>query len=102
MVATMLRHDVSIDQHVYVHLIRDVFSRSPLFRDAAVSEPLRTPEGDVALNVGFGDGPTVFRVVAGSGDEAYAILHELALAMVEVEQGLGGGRKEWQGARAAD
>jgi hypothetical protein len=86
MATMMLRHDVSIEREAYVHLIREAFARSPLFREAAISEALLTPEGDVALNVGFGDGPTVFRVVAGSEEEAYAILHELALAMVEVDQ----------------
>ena len=89
MAVMMLRNDASIDRRAHVHLIREVFARSPLFCEAAVSEPVLTRGGEVALDVSFDGGPTVFRVVAGSADEAYAMLYELALAMVEVEQGQG-------------
>ena len=77
---------VLIDRLARAHLIRDTFARSPLFRKAAVSEPVLTPGGEVTLNVSFDGGPTVFRVVAGSEGEAYAVLHELALDMVEIER----------------
>jgi hypothetical protein len=40
----------------------------------------------VGLDVSFDGGPTLFRVVAGSEDRAYAMLHELARAMVDVAQ----------------
>ena len=81
-----LRREASIDRHAYVRLIREVFARSPLFRQAAVSEPVGIRDGEVALNVSLDDGPTVCRVVAENEDEAYAILHALALAMVELEE----------------
>lgn len=84
--ALMAAEHASIDGHIHAHLIRETFAQSPLFRDAAVSEACLTPEGEVALNVSFEGGPTVFRVVAGSEVEAYAVLHELARAMVEIEQ----------------
>jgi hypothetical protein len=84
--ALMAAEQATIDRHIHAHLIRATFAQSPLFRDAEVSEPFHTPEGAVALNVSFEGGPTVFRVVAGSEVEAYAVLHELARAMVEIEQ----------------
>jgi hypothetical protein len=84
---TMMPQDaISIERHARLHLIRDVFARSPLFRDAAVSGPVPTREGEVGLDVSFDGGPALFRVVAGSEDRAYAMLHELALAMVEVDE----------------
>jgi hypothetical protein len=86
MATMMLQDDVSIDRHVRVRLIRDVFARSPLFCDAAVSGPVLTRDGAVGLDVSFDGGPTLFRVVAGSEDRAYAMLHELALAMVDVDE----------------
>jgi hypothetical protein len=42
------------------------------------------PNGEVAVDVNFGYGPRVFRVVAPSEDEAFSILYELAFAMVEM------------------
>ena len=85
MTTMMLQNDVSIDRHARVRLIRDVFARSPLFREAVVSGPVLTRDGEVGLDISFDGGPTLFRVVAGSEDRAYAALHELALAMVEVD-----------------
>jgi hypothetical protein len=76
----------SFDRISRAHLIRSTFAQSPLFSDAAVSEPIRTPEGDVALTVSFDGAPPVFGVVAGCEEDAYAVLHELALTMVEVDQ----------------
>lgn len=89
--ALMATQHASIDRHIHAHLIRATFAQSALFREAAVSEPFLTPEGEVALNVSFDGGPTVFGVVAGSEIEAYAILHELARAMVDIEQRHGAG-----------
>jgi hypothetical protein len=86
MAAMTLQKDAPIDRRIHVHLIRNVLARSPLFREAAVSEPVRTGEGRLALDVSFDGGPTAFRVVAGSEGEAYASLYELALAMVDVDE----------------
>ena len=76
----------SIDRLARVHLIREVFCRSPLFREAEVSEPLLGPAGEVALTVAFDQGPAVFQVVADSEEKAYAVLHALAGTMVDVER----------------
>jgi hypothetical protein len=84
--AVMAPHDVSIDRLAHAHLIRDTFAGSPLFRDAAISEPAVTPAGGVALTVSFDGDPAVFRVVAGSEVRAYAVLLELAQAMVGIAQ----------------
>jgi hypothetical protein len=86
MAAMTLQKDAPIDRRIHVQLIRNEFARSPLFREAAVSEPVRTREGRLALDVSFDGGPTAFRVVAGSEGEAYASLYELALAMVDVDE----------------
>jgi hypothetical protein len=86
MTTMMLEDAISIERHARLHLIRDVFARSPLFREAAVSGPVLTREGEVGLDVSFDGGPTLFRVVAGSEDRAYSMLHELARAMVDVDQ----------------
>jgi len=86
MTATMLQDAACIERHARLHLIRDVFARSPLFRNAAVSGPSPAGEGEIGLDVSFDGGPALFRVVAGSEDRAYVMLHELALAMVEVDQ----------------
>ncbi len=91
----------SIDRLAWVQLIRKAFARSPLFREAAVSQPLLGPEGEVMLAVSFDRGPAVFRIVAGSEDEAYALLHELAGAMVEIDQGQKTGAGRENQARAA-
>ena len=86
MATMMLRQDISIEREAHTRLIRDVFARSPLFCDAAVSSPVLTRNGEVEVGVSFGDDPVVFRVVAAFEYEAYAILHELALAMVAVDE----------------
>jgi len=86
MATMMLQDNVSIERHARLHLIREVFARSPLFREAAVSGPVLTREGEVGLDVSFDGGPALFRVVAESEDRVYAALHELALAMVDVDQ----------------
>jgi hypothetical protein len=84
--AAMSCRSASIDRLAFVERIKNTFARSPIFRGAAISEPLIGPTGDVAMDVSFDGGPTVFRVVAASEAEACAILHELALAMVEVDR----------------
>ena len=86
MTTMMLEDAIAIDRHARWHLIRDVYARSPLFREAAVSGPVLTRDGEVGLDVSFDGGPTLFRVVAESEDSAYAVLHELALAMLDVDQ----------------
>lgn len=85
MVATALQV-TPIDRMARIHLIRAAFARSPLFRDAVISAPQPGDGVEVVLDVSFGKGPAVFRVVAGSEGAAYAILHELAIAMVEVDR----------------
>ena len=55
--AVMAPQHVSIDRLAHAHLIRETFARSPLFRDAAVSEPVVTSAGEVALRVRFDGGP---------------------------------------------
>ena len=77
-------HRFSIDRLTLVQLIRGIFARSPIFREPVISEPLMAPNGEVAVDVNFGYGPRVFRVVAPSEDEAFSILYELAFAMVEM------------------
>jgi hypothetical protein len=42
------------------------------------------PRGEVTVDVRFDHGPTALRVTAPSQEEAYAILHELASALVEI------------------
>lgn len=88
-----------IDRLTRAHLIRETFARSPLFRDAAVSEPILTPESKLAITVGFDGGAPVFGVVASSEDEAYAVLHELAVTMVEIEESHRAGREGHVGSR---
>lgn len=67
--------------------IRLAFDRCPIFRDARISDPARTPFGVVCLDIRFGDGPAVFRVLAPTSDRAYAILDELASGIAEGEEG---------------
>jgi hypothetical protein len=69
-----------------VEAIREVFAKSSLFREARLSEPIVEPTGSVVVDVSFNNGPPVCRVVAPSETQAYATLHELARAMVEVDQ----------------
>jgi hypothetical protein len=87
MTTTMLQNNVPVERHARLQRIRDVFATSPLFREAAVSGPVLTRDGEVGLDVSFDGGPTLFRVVAASEDRAYAVLYDLAVAMVEVDQG---------------
>jgi hypothetical protein len=81
------------DRLTIVQIIRRILARSPMFRDALISEPRIAADGEAILEVGFDHGPPTFRVVAPSAEEAYAILHELASAMVEIERG----RHVWGG-----
>ena len=101
MATMMLGQDMSIERAAHIHLIQEVFARSPLFRDAVVSAPVPTCDDRVALKETFGDGPVAFRVVSRSEGAAYAILHALADAMVEIDHlhgALAGGRgpDEWE------
>lgn len=80
---TLPRHRSPMDRCTAVQGIRDLFARSPMLRDAAISDPLVNPDGAVAIDVSFDRGPTAFRVVAPTADEAYALLHELAASTVE-------------------
>jgi UV-stimulated scaffold protein A len=86
MMATSFRHHLA-DRLTVVQIIRRIFARSPMFRDALISDPRITADGEAILEVSFEHGPPAFRVVAPSAEEAYAILHELASTMVEIERG---------------
>ena len=92
MMATSLRRSLT-DRLTLMQIIRGIFDRSPVFREACISEPRIGSEGEVIVAVSFDHGPAAFRVVAPSAEEAYAILHELASAMVEIERG----RYGWSG-----
>ena len=81
------------DRLTVIQVIRGIFARSPVFRDALISGPRLGSEGEVIVDVSFDRDPAAFRVVAPSAEEAYAILHELASAMVEIERG----RHGWNG-----
>ena len=79
-------HQPAIDQRTLVLLIRGVFARSPIFREAVISEPLSGPDGEAIVDVSFGYGRTAFRVIAPSEDDVYAILCDLAFAVGEDDQ----------------
>jgi len=84
----------SLTDHLTVlQIIREIFARSPVFQGALISDPQLGLEGQVIVDVSFDGGPAAFRVVAPSEEEAYAILHELASAMVEVERNRHGGNE---------
>ena len=82
------RPETEIDCLTLVEAVRGVFARSPIFREAEIVESRDTSGGALALDVSFGRGPTALRVVAQTTTEAYAILHELASTMVEIERSL--------------
>lgn len=75
------------DRLTVIQIIRGIFARSPVFQDALISDPRFGPAGEVLVDVSFDHDPAAFRVVAPTVEEAYAILHELASAMVEIERG---------------
>ena len=72
-----------IDRPTVVQAIRDLFARSPDFRDAVISDPFVGPDGTVSLDVSVGQ-DTVFHVVAPTADEAYALLHELVDPLIDL------------------
>jgi hypothetical protein len=72
-----------MDRCTAVQNIQDVFARSPVLRDAVISDPLPKRDGAVMIDVSFDRGPAGFRVVATTADEAYALLYELATSTVE-------------------
>ena len=71
-----------IDRPTVVQAIRDLFARSPAFRDVLISDPFVGPEGTVSLDVSVGQ-DMVFRVVAPTPDDAYALLHELVAPLID-------------------
>jgi hypothetical protein len=75
-----------LDRLTIVQKIRDVFDRSPLFREAQISDPLPRPDGGVSMDVRFGSAPALFCIVAPSPERAYAILYELAVSLVDIER----------------
>ena len=86
-----------MDRCTAVQGIRDIFARSPLLRDAVLSDPRMNPDGTATIEVRWDQGPTVFRVVATTTGEAYALLHELAASTVEAVRR----PAAWQGCGAA-
>jgi hypothetical protein len=82
------RSETEIDCLTLVEAIRGVFARSLIFDDAEILESRERPGGALTLDVSFGHGPTALRVVAQTEKEAYAILHELASTMVEIERSI--------------
>jgi hypothetical protein len=72
-----------LDRFAMIEKIRSLLERSPVFREARISGPQTHPEGQVSVDVGFGGGPALFRITAPSPDKAYALLYELARALVE-------------------
>jgi hypothetical protein len=76
-------HRLRNDRRTLVQLIQGVFARSPIFREAVISEPLSGPDGEAIVDVSFGQGRTAFRVIASSEDDVYAILCDLVFAVDE-------------------
>ena len=76
-------HQPSIDRGTLVQRIRGVFARSPIFREAVISELTSGPDGEAIVDVSFGHGRTAFRVVATSEDDVCAILCDFAFAVGE-------------------
>lgn len=62
-----------------------VLEESRLFRDVHISEPYAGPEGEIAIEIGFGPAPAFFRVVAPTAETASAALYQLACDMVETK-----------------
>lgn len=75
-----------VDRTTLVAAIREVFARSAIFGDATLSDPCTGPGGEVTVDVRFDSGPPTLRVTAASDTTAYAILHELASVIVDVER----------------
>jgi hypothetical protein len=75
-----------LDGPTIVQKIRDVFGRSPVFREAQISDPLPSPDGGVSVDVHFGRAPALFRIVAPSPEKAYVVLYELASSMIQAEE----------------
>ena len=83
--AAVSGHRATLDRVTYVEAIRGIFARSVMFPGATPTEPRLGPEGNVTVDLSFNQGPAALRVTAPSEETAYAILHELAGAMVEME-----------------
>jgi hypothetical protein len=79
-----------IDPPTIIQKICGLFDQSPAFREARVSPPRLTADGEVIVEVSFAGGPVRFRIVAPSTDTAYAVLHELASAIIEAERNRAG------------
>ncbi len=75
-----------MDRPTIVQRIHDVFGRSPMFREAQISDPLPIPGSGVSVEVRFGFAPALFRIIAPSPEKAYAVLYEIASSMVQTEE----------------
>ncbi len=83
-----LCNHLPVNRPAEVQAIRDLFARSPEFRDAVISDPVLGAGGAVVLEVRR-DQETAFRVVAPTTEEAYALLHELVAPLVDRPRGEG-------------
>jgi len=84
--AGVARLNPTIDPITLLEAIRGVLARSPIFHKAAICPPVIGTHGEVTVQVTFPAGTPALRVTAPSDQEAYAILHELASAIVENAQ----------------
>jgi len=73
------------DWAVVTEKTRAVLKGSRLFRDVHISDPREGPAGEIAVEIGFGSAPAVFRVVAPTAETASAALYQLACDMVETK-----------------
>ena len=75
-----------LDRVTFVEAIRGVFARSPIFCGATLSEPRLGPREDVTVEVAgpWTSGVACYRPLPD--EKVYAILHELASTMVEIER----------------
>ncbi len=75
-----------MDRFAIVEKIRSLFARSPVFSGARISDAQTSSEGQVSVDVGFGGGPALIRIVAPSAEKAYALLYELASFIIQAEE----------------
>ncbi len=78
-----------LDRPAVIQKIREIFAQSSVLRDAQICDPHSSGGGKVWMDVRFGQGPVLFRVVAPTPEKAYAVLYELASALVEAERNFG-------------
>jgi hypothetical protein len=65
--------------------VRSLLDRSRVFRGTQISLSQVDLGGEVRVDVGFGGGPALCRIVAPSLEKAYGVLYEFALSVAETE-----------------